>query len=77
MNGVANDDVTPLGRGVVRISVDLRERVLKHSRSVFEGDAVLEEIGCGLRSVPLERGPAIAATLPRCVASAGAFGRSV
>ena len=56
MNGVANDDVTPLGRGVVRIIVDLRERVLKHSRSVCEGDAVLEEIGCGLRSVPLERG---------------------
>ena len=56
LDGVANDDVAPLGCGVVRIIVDLRERVLKHSRSVFEGDAVLEEIGCGLRSIPLECG---------------------
>jgi hypothetical protein len=56
LNGVANDDVTPLCCGVVRIIVDPCERVLKHSCSFFERDAVLEEVGRRLRSVPLERG---------------------
>jgi hypothetical protein len=56
LSGVANDDVSPLICGVVRIIVNLRERVLKHRRSVVERDAVLEEIGRGLRGVPLKRG---------------------
>lgn len=54
MNGMADDNVPLLSCGVVGIIVDPRKRVLKHSCGLFERDAVSEEIGPGLRRVPLE-----------------------
>jgi hypothetical protein len=56
VNRVPNDDVTPLAFGMVRIVVDLCERVLKYRCGIFEGDVVLKEIGGSLRSVPFKCG---------------------
>lgn len=58
MNRMADDDLSPLGLGMIRIGVNACHRIHEDGERFLERDAVLREVGDSLRRVPLEYNPA-------------------